>query len=425
MNTFLSSVKNIWREKELRNKILFVLAMFVVFRFVSAIPMVGVDTARLAAFFETNQYFSLLNLFSGGGLSNLSLAMLGVGPYITASIIMQLLTMLSPKLKSMYQDEGAIGRSRFAQYSRLIAVPLAIIQSFALLALLERQNIIIFDSIFLKSVAIASAVAGTMFLMWIGELISVHGIGNGVSLMIFAGIVSSIPSSVSQFLVTATLADLPLYLLFFLLGISVVAGVVYITEAERPVPVTYARKNATGSATYGTVATYLPLRLNQAGVIPVIFAISIMLFPQLVGNFMVTSANSTVKAIAESLIRFSQGTSIVYMVVYFVLVFAFTYFYTIISFSPDKMAENLQKSGAFIPGVRPGVATEEYVSNILGRITFFGATFLALIAILPLIVRSVTGITTIAIGGTALLIVVSVVIDFIKKIRSQLSMNEY
>lgn len=420
---FIQKIKLVIGEKSLRNKILFVLFALVLFRIMAAIPIPGIDAARLTQFLSNNQFFGLLNIFSGGGLSNLSIVMLGVGPYITASIIMQLLTMMSSRLKALYHEEGDAGKKKFTQYSRLLTVPLAIIQGFGLLVLLERQGILGELVLVDRLINLAVVVAGSMLLMWIGEIISEYGIGNGVSLIIFAGIVASLPGTVTQLIFTFEPAQLPLYIGFVAVAVAIVAGVVIITEAERPIPITYA-KRIRGMKVYGGVSTYLPLRVNQAGVIPIIFALSILLLPQMLANFLSTIDNSVIHFISGVINSlFSNGWF--YSIFYFVLVFLFTYFYTAVTFDPDSISTNLQKSGAFIPGVRPGQSTSAYLSKILTRITMVGALFLGFIAVLPLAMQSITGITSLAIGGTALLIVVSVVLDFLKKIDAQVSMREY
>lgn len=425
MNQFLEKTKAFFKDKSLRNRLFFVLAMFVIFRLMAGVPIPGVDAGKLSQFLSNNQFFGILNVFSGGGLSQLSIIMLGVGPYITASIIMQLLTVIFPGIKSMYQEEGEAGRKKFAQYSRFLTVPLAFLQGFALMAVLARQGIFIDLTLFQKTVSLSVVVAGSMLLIWIGDLISEFGIGNGVSLIIFAGIVSVIPREIASLLFTYDdPSQLPLYLTFIVVGLLIIAAVVFITEAERPIPVTYARRGAVGTNQAGTVQTYLPIRVNQAGVMPIIFALSILLFPQLIGNLLAGSSHAVLQSISKVLLSFSQ-TSWLYAVLYFIFVFLFTYFYTAVTFEPKSMASNLQKSGAFIPGVRPGEATENFIGSIVSRITFLGAVFLGLVAVLPLIVQKVTGITAIAIGGTALLIVVSVVIDLLKKSDAQLSMREY
>lgn len=423
MNNFLYKLGLLFGDSGLRKRILFIAGALVVFRIAAAIPIPGVDVVQLEQVFANNQFLGLLNVFSGSGLATLSIVMLGVGPYITASIIMQLLTMMFPKLKAMYHEEGDAGRKRFSQYSRLLAAPLAMLQGYSLLVLLSRQGVLGTLTGFDMFVNVMVVTAGALFLMWLGELISEFGMGNGVSLIIFAGIVSRIPTVASQSLVTFTQADIPMYLGFIVAAIAIIAAVVVMTEAERPIPITYA-KRVRGGKMFGGVSTYLPLRLNQAGVIPIIFALSILLFPQLIGGLLAGMANPTLASIGSWMqANFTSGW--IYSILYFVLVFLFTYFYTAVTFDPEATATNLQKNGAFIPGVRPGMATAEHIAKILTRTTFVGASFLAAIAVLPLAMQSVTGNAAIAIGGTSLLIVVSVVLDLIKKVDAQLSMREY
>lgn len=423
MDNFFYKLRLIFTDALLRKRVFFVLAALVVFRIAASIPIPGVDTVALKQFFDNSQFLGLLNVFSGSGLSNLSIVMLGVGPYITGSIIMQLLTMMSPKLKALYHEEGDAGRKKFTQYSRLLTVPLAILQGYALLVLLARQGVLGTLDPFQMFSNVLIVTAGSVFLMWIGELISEFGVGNGVSLIIFAGIVAGIPTVTSQTLASYDPSQIPMYLAFLVAAVVIIAGVIVMTEAERPVPITYA-KRVRGGKMYGGVSTYLPLRVNQAGVIPIIFALSILLFPQLIAGFLAGLSNPTAQAIGEFLrANFTSGW--IYSIFYFVLVFLFTYFYTAVTFDPEAIATNLQKSGAFIPGVRPGSATAEHLAKILTRTTFAGALFLSGVAVLPLAMQSLTGNQTLAIGGTALLIVVSVVLDLIKKLDAQLSMREY
>jgi preprotein translocase subunit SecY len=423
MNAFIEKISHIFRDRGLRKRILFVIAILVVFRLLTTIPIPGIDTVRLASLFENSQFFGLLNLFSGGGLSNLSIMMLGVGPYITASIIMQLLTIMSPRLKAVYQEEGEAGRARFAQYSRRIAFPLALIQAFSYVIILQRQAIIPDLTPFALILNVLVISAGSMLLMWLGELISEFGLGNGTSLIIFAGIVSALPQHISGAFAGYDASQLPMYIGLAALGLGIIYSVIVMTEAERSIPVTYA-KQVRGAKVYGGTSTYLPLRLNQAGVIPIIFALSIMLFPQMIFNFLATSTNALFLRISEVGLSLVNN-HLLYNSFYFLLVFVFTYFYTAVTFDPQQISENLQKSGAFIPGVRPGLPTAEHLSKIVTRITLVGAIFLGVVAVLPLILRSLTGITTLAIGGTALLIVVSVVLDVVKKLDAQVSMREY
>lgn len=423
MQNFWNKIKLIWTDTTLRKKVLFVFSALIVFRLFSAIPIPGIDTVELNRFLSNNQFFGILNIFSGGGLSNLSIIMLGVGPYITGSIIMQLLTIMVPALKRIYHDEGEAGKKRFAQYSRLLTVPLALVQGYSLLFILEQQNILINLTTFDRITNLFIIVAGSVLLMWLGELVSEFGIGNGVSLIIFAGIVSGLPAWISQQIFTFDVSQIPLYLMFAIAGVLVVAGVVLVTEAERPIPVTYA-KRVRGMKMYGGGSTYLPLRVNQAGVIPIIFALSILLFPQMIGTFLSRFSNVILAKISDILMAFTQ-TSLLYAVFYFILVFLFTYFYTAVTFDPEALSTNLQKNGAFIPGIRPGLSTSEYISKVLSRITLLGATFLGFIAVLPLIMQHLTGIANLALGGTSILIVVSVVLDLIKKVDAQISMREY
>lgn len=424
MSRLLAKLKILLGDRGMRRRLLVLLGALVVFRLLAAIPIPGVDTARLSEFLFGNQFFGLFNIFSGGGLSNLSIVMLGVGPYITASIIMQLLSMMIPKVKELYQESGEIGRRTFNQYTRMLSVPFAVLQGLSLLLLFKRQGVLPAMSAFDMAVNVLVVVAGSMLLMWIGELVTEFGIGNGTSVIIFAGIVASIPTQASQFFFTYSVDNLSNIIMFGLVGIAVIAAVVFITEAERPIAITYARQGRTGATGIPGASTYLPLRLNQAGVIPIIFALSILLFPQLLANIFATSSHETLTQIATGINEFLQNTWS-YAVVYFLLVIIFTYFYTAITFDPKQIAQNLQRSGAFIPGIRPGEATVAHLSTIVTRITLVGSLFLGLVAVLPVVMRAVTGITALSVGGTALLIVVSVVLDIVKKLDAQIAMHEY
>lgn len=420
----MKTLKKIWQDRVLRNKILFVLLILSITRFLAIIPIPGVDREALASALSSSSFLGFLNIFSGGGLSSFSIVMLGVGPYITASIIMQVLTVLVPKLKRLYQEEGEAGRKKFSQYSRLITIPLAIIQGYALLTLLSSQNIIPQMALPEMIFNIVIITAGSMLLMWLGEQVNEYGIGNGVSLIIFAGIVAAIPTQVGQIIQTFDTTMIPMLIAILILILLVIAGIVYVTEAERPITITYSKQANSFYGSSGITSTYLPLRLNQAGVIPIIFAISLLLFPQMIVQFFNNSSNATLASIANGISDFLSNTTY-YGIVYFLLVVLFTYFYTAVSFDPVKTSEDLQKSGAFIPGFRPGNATADYIGNVLGRVTFVGALFLGIVAILPIVLQAVTGINTIAIGGTSLLIAVSVIIDFVKKVDAQLTMREY
>ena len=423
LNTLVGKLKIIVTDEAIRNRVLFVLAALVVFRIFAAVPVPGVDVLVLEQFFQNNEFLGLLNIFSGGGLANLSIVMLGVGPFITAAIIMQLMTVMSPRLKAMYTEEGETGRQRFTQYSRLLTLPLAILQAFGFMTLLQNQGVLVGLSTFEFITGLIVIVAGSMLLMWVGELVTEFGIGNGVSIIIFAGIVATLPATASQLLFTFDQSQIPLYAMFTALALLITLGVVVMTQAERRVPITHANRARSASA-YGGTTTYLPLRLNQAGVIPIIFALSMILFPQMVLNLLATFALPGVQAASEALLRFFEDTA-VYAVVYFVLVFAFTYFYTAITVDPEQMSKNLQRNGAFIPGVRPGPHTASFLGNIVTRLTLVGAVFLGVVAVLPLGMQVATGVTAFAIGGTALLIAVAVIVDVVRRLDAQIALREY
>jgi len=418
----LKKAIRIFKDKELRDKIIFVAVMLIIFRILSHIPIPIVDYVRLKDYFRSNQLLGFLSMFTGGGMENFSLVMLGVGPYITASIIMQLLTMIFPNLKEIYQESGEEGRQKFNQLTRYLTVPLSALQGYSMIFLLRSQGIIGVLDNFELAVAIASITAGTVLLMWIGELISEKKIGNGVSLIIFAGIASGMPTVAQQTLMTIDGKMLEVTAVL-LLSLVVVLSVVFITEAQRNIPVSYARR-IRGGKTYGGVSTFLPLRVNSAGMIPIIFAMSLILFPGIIASFFVYNANQQIAGAAVFIKNLFQNQTF-YASLYFILVFLFTYFYTSIVFDPKNVAENLQKHGGFVPGIRPGNSTAEYLGKVLNRITFLGALFLGLISVLPFVVEAVTNVTTIAIKGASVLIVVGVVLDSIRQIDSQLTMRDY
>ena len=422
MTSFFNKLKTLVSDKSLRNRVLFVVFALFVFRLLAVIPVPGIDATRISSFLVNNQFLGVFNALSGGGLSNFSIVMLGIGPYITASIIMQLLSMMSSRVKELMQESGEAGRRKFNQYIRLLSVPIAFLQGFSFIKYLQSQGAI--DALSLKALVLNMViiVGGSMLLLWVGELINEFGIGSGTSLIIMAGIIAVMPSKIAQFFFTFTIDQLPVFLIYCAIGILVIAGVVYIYEAERPVPVTYARA-VRGIRTIGGNNTYLPLRLAQAGVMPIIFASSLLLFPQFLAGVFANSSREILQNISSGLTTFLQ-TQWLYALVYFVLVVFFTYFYTAVTFDPKQIAENLQKGGAFIPGIRPGEATTDHLAKIVTRITLVGSLFLGIVAVLPFIVQSSTGITAFAIGGTSLLIVVSVVIDLIRKIDAQVSLHE-
>jgi len=414
----------LFKNKELRNKIIFILFLFLVFRIAANVPIPGIGSENIRKFFDQNQVFGFLNIFSGGALSNFSIILLGLGPYITATIILQLLTMIFPVLEKMYKEEGEAGRQKFNQYGRLLTIPLAAFEGYGMLILFQRQGVIGYLSPIVLLGSVATIVAGAMFLMWLGEIITEQGMGNGISLLIFAGIAATLPVNIFQTFVSWDPSKIPSYIIFFILSLIIIAGVVLITEARRNIPVSYS-KRVRGNKVYGGVSTYLPLNINPAGVIPIIFALSILLFPGMIAGFF-SGVPGIVGNIAVAVSSFFNDVW-VNGILYFLLVILFTYFYTAVTFNPKTISENLQKMGGFIPGVRPGNSTTEFLKRILNRVLFTGAVFLGLIAVFPSIVAGLTGITGFAflIGGTSLLIIVSVVLDTLRQINSQLEMREY
>lgn len=419
----LQKIITIFKISDLRNKILFVLAMMAIFRIGASIPVTSVNKEALQNFFSGNSAFGLLNIFTGGSLSQVSLVMLGLGPYITATIIMQLLTMVFPKLKEIYHEQGEHGRQKFNQLSRIITIPLGILQGYGFLTLLSRQGIISDTSLFSIVSSVAIITGGAIFLMWLGELITQKGIGNGISLLIFAGIISGIPGAVRNAIIDFDPSRINQFILLAVISVIVIAGVVFINESQRNVPVSYA-KRIRGNRMYGGASTFLPVKVNQAGMIPIIFALSVLVFPQTIVSFLGTSSNQFIADISFAISSFLQN-QFINGSLYFLLVVAFTYFYTQITFEPKTISENLQKQGAFIMGMRPGDETTNYLKRTVNRITLFGALFLGLVAIVPIIAQFITGISALIISGTAVLIVVAVVIDTVRQIEAQVSVREY
>lgn len=422
----IERITQAFKVKTLRKKILLTLALLVVFRLIAAIPVPGVDQNALTLFFNQNKIFGLVDVFSGGGLSTFSLAMLGVGPYITSSIIFQLLTTVIPKLKQYQKEGGEAGRRKINQYTRLVAVPLGLLQAYGSIVLLNRnsQTPILPNLTTFKLIAIMiAAVAGSMFLMWLGETITEIGIGNGVSLIIFAGIVSRLPRALTQTAATYDSSQLGKYLLLIAGGVLLIAAIVFITQGFRKIPVSYARR-VSGARQIGGTTSSLPLPVNQGGVIPIIFALSVMLFPGVIANFFVNSNNTQIANIANQVVSLFNNQTF-YAVLYFVMVLLFTYFYTTVTFIPEDVAENIQKSGGFIPGIRPGSPTAQYLSYVTNRITLAGALFLGVIAVIPIVVQNYLGFSSLSIGGTSILIVVSVALEVIKQVEAQIVMHDY
>jgi preprotein translocase subunit SecY len=410
--------------KDIRNKILFVLFILVVYRLIAHIPIPGVNVENLKNTLQNNQILGLINLFSGGSIQNFSVIMLGVGPYITASIILQLLTMIIPSLEEL-SKEGESGQQKISMYTRWLTIPLALIQSFSMIQILNRSGAILSGLTTFRLVTIMLTIsAGTMFLMWLGELITEKKVGNGVSLLIFAGIVSSLPGLLRNAFVNYTPSDLTQFIIFGAVALITIVGVVFINEGQRNIPINYA-KQVRGNQTFGGGSTHLPLRVNMAGVIPIIFAVSLITLPSIIAQFFVQAKTVWVANAAIFTINLFQDNRVFYNVLYFILIFGFTYFYTAVVFHPQKIAENLQKQGGFIPGIRPGKETEKYISQTTNKLNLVGALFLGIIAVLPFLVQGAAGSQNLRIGGTSLLIVVAVAIETAKQIEAQLTMHEY
>src|SRR5260221_782292 len=423
MNNILSIFRNAWQSPEVRKKLLFTAGIFIVFRLFAHIPVAGVNTASLKSLFSQNQFLGLLDIFSGGTLANFSVMALGLNPYINASIILQLLTMVFPKLEEL-SKEGESGRQKINQYTRMLTVPLAFLQAFGMYALLRSQHIIAILSPIQLISFLLTMTAGTMLLVWLGELITERGVGNGISLLIFAGIVGRLPVAFGQTASVSSSQNLLNVGAFATLGIIVIAAIVLINEATRQIPIYYA-KRVKGNKIYGGQNTHLPLRLNQAAVIPIIFAVSLVLLPNLVANYLTAAKNPFMHNFATTLVTVFNPNGVFYNFLYFILVVGFTYFYTAVVFNPKKIADEIQKYGGFIPGIRPGTPTSHYLNFVLTRITLVGALFLGIVAIFPSIAKTLTGVQTLLLGGTGILIVVSVILETVKAIEAQLVMRNY
>jgi len=411
------------KDPTLRTKTIVTFVLILIFRIFAYLPVPAIDLAQLRALFNQSQFLSLLDIFSGGTLVNFSVMALGLAPYINASIIIQLVTMVIPKLEALAK-EGEYGRFKINQYTRFLTVPLTLVQAVGIYVLLRNQKIIdVLGPVEFFSF-VMTLLAGTFILVWLGELISEFGLGNGISIIIFAGIVGRIPVVLGRTISTFDQEIGVNIIIFLAIALLVIGAVVFINEAVRKIPVYYARR-IKGNKMYQAASNYLPLKLNQAGVIPIIFAVSFVLFPQIIGNFLQYVPNEFFSGIGKFLATSFQPGGLVYNLIYFFLVVAFTFFYTIIVFNPQKISEDIQKHGGFIPGIRPGSATKSYLQSVVYKITTFGALFLGLIAILPAIISAFTGISNLIIGGTGILIVVSVVLETFKTIDSQLVMKNY
>lgn len=429
---WIEKITQIFKIKDLRNKLLFILGAFAVFRLMSNIPMPGINPGRMEALFEGLGILKFASALTGGALDKFSIVMLGLGPFITAVIVMQLMTMVIPALEKLQKEEGEAGRQKINQYGRLLTIPFSFVQGFGMLTLFQNEGVIEPLSSMQMMVSLFTITAGTIFLMWIGELITQKGIGNGVSLLIFAGIIAIFPSNIS--IMIESIMDYPgalqSYMLLFLMALATIVGVIFFNEARRNIPVSYA-KRVRGKKMYGGVSTYLPLSLNPAGVIPIIFAFAIAFMPSMIGQFL-SGVGGFIGTAAIFIVQFFDSLWILGGMI-FILVFLFTYFYTAVTFDPKNVSENLQKMGGFIPGIRPGTPTTKHLSHILNRTLFLGGFFLAFIAILPWIIQGLIQVITgeqiegfyFLIGGASVLIIVSVVLETIKQIKAQLQMRDY
>ena len=419
------SLLNAFRAPDIRRRILYVLGILIVFRFLAVVPVPGIDREQLDVFFQGNAIFQFLDLLSGGGLSNFSIVGLGVNPYINASIIMQLMTGVIPSLQAL-QREGEYGRNKINQYTRYLSVPMAVLQAYGFLALLNASGVLIGERFALSDpttlTQIITMTAGSVALMWLGELITEKGIGNGISFVIFAGIVSQAPAAVANMVSNPNLTSIAVFVIIAIVAVTVI---IFIQEGQRRIPIQYASR-VRGRRMYQGGQTFLPLRVNQAGVIPIIFAISILLFPQQIASYFTGSEVGAVRDIANGIVLFFNPTSPIYVILYFLLTVGFTYFYTAFTFKPDETAEQLRKNGGFIPGIRPGRPTQDYLAKVVFRITIAGALFLGIVAVAPTIAGIIfPDLASVALGGTGLLIVVSVVVETMKQIEAQLMMRHY
>jgi len=421
----IQAMKDMFMLPDLRRKLLFTFAILVVFRFVAHVPLPGIDVEALRELFEGNQLFGMLDLFSGGAMRRFSVAAMGVYPYITSSIIMQLLVPVIPNLQALSR-EGEAGQRKINRITHLLTIPLAALQGYGMLAILRGQGIVLeLDPLTVATVVI-SMTAGTVFLVWLGELITERGIGNGISLIIFGGIVAGFPDMLGKGFLSL---ENPLGLVTFLiLGLGTLVFIVAFIEAHRRIPVQYARTTFRSGRMYRqSGSTYIPIRVNTAGMIPLIFAIAVVTLPATIASYF---ASSTSPNFANTMMNiFNPGAplpgGLVYWGVYFLLVLGFTFFYTMIIFEQLGLAKRLQEQGGFIPGIRPGKATADYLNRVIRLITFGGAIFLASVAMMPLIAKEISGVAVLTISSTALLIVVGVALDTMKQVEAQLVMRRY
>jgi len=424
MDKFLTILKQMWQSRDLRNRLMFTLAILFFIRIVGHIPLPGIDKTQLANFLSQseNQVFGVLSMFTGGSIYRLSIDLIGVGPYITASIIVQLLTKVIPSWEAI-QKEGTSGQERLNSYTRYLTPFMALVQGYGMIALLKSQSVLTIDSTFQLVTMLASIMATSIFVMWLGELISERGLGNGISLIIALGIVSGFPQQIANTAATTQGTGYWSVLIFGAMFLITIAVIVLVNGAERRVPIIYSRRAAGYRASTG-VESFLPIKVNLAGVIPIIFALSFLTFPLVIARFLTTAKSEMLVNFATNMTNFINNSTY-YSITYFLLVLIFTFFYTYIVFQPEQVAENVQKQGGFIPGIRPGKEMVYYLKFIISRITVIGSLFLGFIAVLPFVVKSVIDIPTLTLGGTSILIVVSVILETSRTIAGQLTMHRY
>ncbi len=427
----LKYLSQIWNSKDLRKKIVFTLGIILFYRLLAHITVPGANIQALQAIGERNELLEIFSLLTGGSTENFSIVLMGISPYINASIIIQLLTVIVPKLESL-SKEGESGRRKLNSYTRWLTLPLAFLQSYGMIILLNSQaQIPIVSDVTDPAIVLPimlTICAGTLLLVWLGEQISEKGIGNGISVIIFAGIISGIPSMVGQglFLTQGDESKIIPFIVVTLITLILLTVIILVNEAQRQIPITYAGRGIRAKSDQA----FLPIKINQAGMIPIIFAVAMVSFPGIIGQFLVNATSPWLRDLGTTMSQLFQPNTMTYLLVYFVLTFAFTFFYVSITFQPDQIAENIQKRGGYIPGIRPGTQTSEHIAQVSNRLTLFGASFISFIAVLPLLTQftfssSGLGSVPLLISGAGMIIIVGVVLDLIRQVNAQLVMHDY